>query len=86
MFFSILEWRLFKRKISRQKLIKLDKNNVFIYNILSVENSACRGLQVVERHGSVMFNIYSRKTKKIISAVIIIFLIIAMVLPMALGM
>lgn len=43
-------------------------------------------MQVVERHGSVMFNIYSRKTKKIISAVIIIFLIIAMVLPMALGM
>jgi len=33
-----------------------------------------------------MFNIYSKKTKKVISAVIIIFLIIAMVLPMALGM
>lgn len=33
-----------------------------------------------------MFNIYSRKSKKVISAVIIVFLIIAMVLPMVLGM
>ena len=33
-----------------------------------------------------MFNIYSKKSKKVFSAVIIFFLIIAMLLPMVLGM
>jgi len=33
-----------------------------------------------------MFNIYSKKSKKIFSSVIIIFLILAMILPMLLGM
>lgn len=33
-----------------------------------------------------MFNIYSKKSKKIFSGIIIIFLILAMVLPMLLGM
>ncbi len=33
-----------------------------------------------------MFNIYSKKSRKIFSSVIIIFLILAMVLPMLLGM
>ena len=32
-----------------------------------------------------MFNFYSRKSKKIISTIIIIFLVLAMVLPMVLG-
>ena len=54
-----------------QKTIKLAKNGNFIYNILSK--------MYTWRYK--MFNPYNNKTKKIVSAVIVIILVLAMVIP-----
>lgn len=62
-----------------QKTIRLDKNIPIIYNSFQT------GF-VIKKGAVVMINFHSRKTQRIIAGVIVLFLILAMVIPMMLGM
>ena len=68
-----------------QSTIKLDKNGVIIYNILSVDFAVSIKSLHIERSDD-MLNMNNKKTQRVISAVIIGILILAMVVPMLLGM
>ena len=50
-------------------MIKLAKKGIFIYNILS------------KIGGYAMFNMHNNKTRKIVSSVIILIIVVAMILP-----
>ena len=71
-----------------QNTIKLAKIGNFIYNILSINRVIARqksmpGNRVccTQKGGKSMFNMYNKKTRRIVSSVIIAILIIAMIVP-----
>ena len=57
------------------KMIKLAKNGIFIYNPFRDKSFHIAGQEVY------MFNMHNRKTKKIISSIIILLIVIAMLIP-----
>ena len=69
--------------------MKLEKNGNFIYNILSVAynhpvNRKDRAV-ALQKDGDQMFNFRNNKTKRIVSAVIIVIVVLAMVVPIILS-